>query len=123
MNHVFKNLIYPYQCITAIKPRVYRVGLTDIIKNRIDYDFCVNDDFKYFTKKKNTKVSDNEISCTIYNLNTEMYYLFYSPYNGKIKSINYNLLNNMEHIRTNNEKDNWLFDVEIPLPYKYCTYY
>lgn len=122
MNSIFKNIMYPYQFINAVRPRVYRIGVTDIIKDRINYDFSVNDNFKYFSKKKNSNVKDNEISCTIYNLETEMYYLFYSPYNGKIKSVNYSLLNNIQQIRTNNEADNWLFDVEIPLPYKYYTY-
>jgi glycine cleavage system H lipoate-binding protein len=51
--------------------------------------------------------------CTIYNLELEMFYLFYPPYKGELVNVNYKILNNIDSICDNQEKNNWIFDIKI----------
>ena len=122
MNNLYKTLVYPYQTINNFKPFLYRVGLSDIIKSRVKYDYSVNQNFRYNTKNKNSMVKQDEVLCSIYNLDLDLCYLFYTPYNGQLVNINYPILHNIDNIVENNEMDNWLFDIKIQNPYEYNTY-
>lgn len=127
MNNL-RKLIYPYQTINKltqnkqILPHVYRIGISDIAKDRIVFDYKVNPNFKYVQKKNKTRVKHDEILCHIYNLELDLSYVFYTPYSGQLVNINYNILDNISKIPENNEKENWLFDVKLEYPYKYSTY-
>ena len=122
MNNLYKTLVYPYQTIHTFKPFFYRVGLSDIIKSRVKYDYSVNQNFRYNMKNKNSMVKQDEVLCSIYNLDLDLCYLFYTPYNGQLVNINYPILHNIDNIIENNEIDNWLFDIKIQIPYVYNTY-
>ncbi len=117
------KLIYPYQNIRALKPYVYRIGITKLVRNRIRYDYSVNNNFKTHFKKKNVNVNSDEILSSIYNLDLEKYYFFYTPYKGKVINVNYKILTNIEYIMDADESANWLFDINVNPNLNLTTYY
>ena len=46
------KLLYPYQNVRVLKPYIYRIGITKLIKNKLRYDYSVNDNFNIKIKKK-----------------------------------------------------------------------
>ena len=117
-----KNLIHPFQTIHSTKPLFYKIGVSTEFRNRLKYDYSINQNFRFNMKNKNSIVKQEEVLCSIYNLDIDLCYLFYTPYNGKIANINYPILYNIKNITENNELDNWLFEIKMEYPYKYNTY-
>ena len=118
----YSKLLYPYQTIRLIKPFIYRIGISDIVKDRLYYDYKVNNNFSSTYKKRNANVNYDEILSTIFNIETNIYYLFYTPYRGCIVNVNYDLLINTNKILKQYEEENWLFDIHINPNLDYITY-
>lgn len=118
----YSKLLYPYQNIRLIKPYVYRIGINDILLYKIKNESKINNKFYTSYKKINTNVKPDDILSTLFNLDTNKYYLFYTPYKGKIVNTNNILFNNINNILKQPEEKNWLFDININPNLKYTTY-
>ena len=114
------KLLYPYQYIKILSPKIYRIGISSILQKKLKDDFKKNSHFKLEIKNIETPIFRENIACSLYNMDSS--YLFFSPYTGIIVNKNMDLIKNTKLILDNNENQNWLFDLKIYINYEYNTY-
>lgn len=116
------KLLFPYQNLKIIKPNLYRIGITNILKNKLKRKYERDNRFELEIKKEHTQLFYDSIVCNIYNHHICSSYVILTPYSGVIERRNYELIRKPELILNNNEEDNWLFDIETNFNYNYFTF-